>query len=439
MRSFLLSQDLVEVETPTLFKRTPGGAREFIVPTKQKDKFYSLVQSPQQFKQLLMVGGFNKYFQIARCYRDESGMSDRQPEFTQVDIEMAFTDAERIRGLCEALIKSSWPSSVPSLSDTDQFPKLTYAECMNNYGSDKPDLRITNSIVDLADFLKTCKSDFATSQLAEEKYVKALVFRKGDLPGGGLTKNQLQFLNTIAKEKVESKGWNAMTSYFTFDGVEIKGSLVRKLTGGDQKSMEKLKSSLSLEEGDIGVMTVSEQKTAALESLGAVRQHMIKCHMNLDPHNFKFLWVVDFPLFFPDGDKLESAHHPFTRPHEDDAHLLHDQPLKIRGQNFDLVLNGQEVGGGSMRIHDHEMQRYILEELLQEDTSLLEHLLEALSCGCPPHGGIALGLDRIIAILCKSRNIRDVIAFPKTSEGSDLMSNAPSNISDADKYFYHLK
>lgn len=406
MRNFLADNGFTEVETPTLFRRTPGGAREFIVPTHVEGQFYSLVQSPQQFKQLLMAGGLGKYFQIARCYRDEGSRPDRQPEFTQVDIELAFSNCERIQTLIEELLRSCWPDSraIPS----EPFPRLTYQDCMEKYGTDKPDLRFDNQIQHVSPSIMAL--GFEKSQFAEE-----------------ISKSSGRAIEKLVKNQFPG----VIVSYFekTIENTVICSA--SKFLPADAR--------LS---GDLGVITVSEDKNASLSALGKVRQIMSENYLVTKENDLKFCWVVDFPLFLPkeNGQSgLQSAHHPFTRPHDEDIDLLETEPEKIRGQHYDLVLNGQEIGGGSIRIHESHVQKLVLEEILKEDTTELDHMIEALNSGCPPHGGIALGLDRLVAIICKARSIRDVIAFPKTTGGKDLMSGSPAEIKKEDKDFYHIK
>lgn len=403
MRNFMIDNGFVEVETPTLFRRTPGGAREFLVPTHTPDHFYSLVQSPQQFKQLLMVGGIGRYFQVARCYRDEGSRPDRQPEFTQIDIELSFTDAEKVQELTETLIKASWPTPLPA----DPFPRITYKEAMEKYGSDKPDLRIDNQIENLGKYP------------SDGRFVKALWFRADQL--------KIEISKTALKKfEKEMKKMHENLVIVSMN----KDNLVKKVLPEDYE----------LKHGDdqVGFVVLGHQENQVQECLGKIRSRFCEQLVKLEENELRFLWVVDFPLFLQDEEKLESAHHPFTRPIEEDLHLLDSHPELVRGQHYDLVLNGYEIAGGSMRIHESHLQRKVLEDILNEDTSELNHMLEALTYGCPPHGGIALGLDRIMMIICNAQSIRDVIAFPKTLGGKDLMSGSPTTVQDQDKAYYHL-
>uniref|UniRef100_A0A665VRL5 Aminoacyl-transfer RNA synthetases class-II family profile domain-containing protein n=1 Tax=Echeneis naucrates TaxID=173247 RepID=A0A665VRL5_ECHNA len=362
MREYLCNvQGFVDVETPTLFKRTPGGAKEFVVPSREPGLFFSLPQSPQQFKQLLMVAGIDRYFQVARCYRDEGSKPDRQPEFTQVDIEMSFVDQTGIMSLVEGMLQHSWPAEKGSIKVP--FQTMTYEVAMRDYGVDKPDLRFNMKLIDITEIF-TVEVEFLRSALSQ--------------PGGSIQ-------------------------------AICVPSGARPLLGKLRLRCAEL-----------------------LESCGVSLR---------DPSAFHFLWVVDFPLFLPKEDEpeqLESAHHPFTAALLEDAHLLYTEPHKVRGQHYDLVLNGCEIGGGSIRIHKASEQLHVLKNILKEDPSLLSHLLEALDSGAPPHGGIALGLDRLTSIIVGADSIRDVIAFPKSFRGRDIMSRAPDTVSEEELKPYHI-
>ncbi|KAM6165288.1 aspartate--tRNA ligase, mitochondrial isoform 2-T2 [Erethizon dorsatum] len=385
MREYLCNlHGFVDVETPTLFKRTPGGAKEFLVPSRELGKFYSLPQSPQQFKQLLMIGGLDRYFQVARCYRDEGSRPDRQPEFTQIDIEMSFVDQTGIQSLIEGLLQYSWPSDKDPV--VIPFPSMTFAEALATYGTDKPDTRFGMEITDISDVFRNTKSGFLQDTLSKPQgTIKAICVREG--------------AKYLKRKDIES---------------------IRKCAA-DHFNQCSLLGKLRLECADL------------LEGRGVVLR---------DPTRFSFLWVVDFPLFLPKEDnpkELESAHHPFTAPHPSDGHLLYTEPEKVRSQHYDLVLNGNEIGGGSIRIHNAELQRYVLSTLLKEDVTLLSHLLQALDYGAPPHGGIALGLDRLMCLVTGAPSIRDVIAFPKSFRGHDLMSNAPESVPPEELKPYHIQ
>ncbi|XP_052800832.1 aspartate--tRNA ligase, mitochondrial-like isoform X2 [Mya arenaria] len=430
MREFLANQhDFVDVETPTLFRRTPGGAKEFVVPSRQKGMFYSLPQSPQQFKQLLMVGGLDRYFQVARCYRDEGTKPERQPEFTQLDIEMSFVDREGVIKLIEDLLVYSWPEDSPPVGIP--FPRLTYQQAMRLYGIDKPDTRFGWQIEDVTDAIKNCGNEVLLSRLQNTDSCATLIRIKG-------------FKENISKSTITKQRKKACTMLNDTKTLVyvIRDENREGEKGGGNSLLVKM---LNIAEDETVVMAVGSNM-APYEALGRMRlliaDHLESKGFQVRPKDaFNFLWVVDFPLFLPkeDGTGLEAAHHPFTDARPQDRELLFTEPHKVIGQHYDLVLNGSEIGGGSIRICDPAIQRYVIENILKEDSSELEHLLFALGTGCPPHGGIALGLDRLFAILCGTPSIRDVIAFPKSSAGNDLMSGSPAPVKQAELDFYHIQ
>ncbi|XP_012540759.2 aspartate--tRNA ligase, mitochondrial isoform X2 [Monomorium pharaonis] len=432
MREFLINEcSFVDVETPTLFKSTPGGAQEFVVPTRQPNHFYSLVQSPQQFKQLLMIGGLDRYFQVARCYRDESARHDRQPEFTQLDIEMSFVDRDGVMSLIENLLMYSWPEQ----SDFVKVPfKLTtYENAMEMYGIDQPDLRIPYQIQDLTHMFDLSVLKEAVQHEDNKQKVYALVFPQ---KSKYLTKSIRDELSKIRSDyfgatklvqlKIEGNSWRTQ-----LDKLKSKSGAIA----------ENILQYCKLQEGDAILLAIGHRMDA-LKLLGKLRIEFTNVleakGEQIRSSENEFLWVTDFPLFTFDGTTLESTHHPFTQPHPDDLKYLTTDPLKVRGLHYDLVLNGSEIAGGSIRIHDANLQRQIL-KMLNIDETKLSHMLEALMYGAPPHGGIAIGLDRLVCLLCKERSIRNVIAFPKTMEGRDLMSGAPDVISDELKSLYHIQ
>ncbi|KAB1260833.1 Aspartate--tRNA ligase; mitochondrial [Camelus dromedarius] len=436
MREYLCNlHGFVDVETPTLFKRTPGGAKEFVIPSREPGKFYSLPQSPQQFKQLLMVGGLDRYFQVARCYRDEGSRPDRQPEFTQIDIEMSFVDQTGIQSLIEGLVQYSWPNDKDPV--VVPFPSMTFAEALAGYGTDKPDTRFGMKIVDISDVFRNTEVRFLQDALSKPQgTVKAICIPEG---AKYLKRKDIESIRKSAADRFKqevlpvflkaSRNWNSPVGKLIMEEqglqlirlLEVQEEDVVLLTAGEREKACSLLGKLRLECADL------------LEAGGVVLR---------DPALFSFLWVVDFPLFLPKEEnpkELESAHHPFTAPHPSDVHLLYTEPQKVRSQHYDLVLNGSEIGGGSIRIHDAELQRYILATILKEDVKLLSHLLQALDCGAPPHGGIALGLDRLMCLITGAPSIRDVIAFPKSFRGHDLMSNAPDSIPPEELKPYHIQ
>ncbi|XP_031623397.1 aspartate--tRNA ligase, mitochondrial isoform X2 [Contarinia nasturtii] len=428
MREYLINAaGFVEVETPTLFRRTPGGAQEFVVPSQSPGEFYSLVQSPQQFKQMLMAGAIDRYFQIARCYRDESTSVNRQPEFTQLDIELSFTQPESVIKLIENVLSNSWPKNLPKIPTT--FEQMTYEHAMETYGSDKPDTRSTEFLL---------------------KNVTHLV-----KPKENSSKLNSAYAIVLPKEVAEPFK-NAYESILTQRRVQVKNIEFIQLKNDEhlEETIKKVNISVSpaiTEELKVNpddvIVVAFGNKLNVQEALGKIRLELIEKIVEAkgqlrDDDVFKFLWVVDFPLFLRNDEsgQLETAHHPFTAPHADDLHLLESRETmeQCRSLAYDLVLNGQEIGGGSIRIHNADLQRKILNDILKLNSDHLMHLIEALESGCPPHGGIALGIDRLISIMCKTNSIRDVIAFPKSSGGKDLLSHAPCKISDEELQLYHL-
>lgn len=437
MREFLCNENgFVDVETPTLFRRTPGGAREFVVPTHHPGKFYSLPQSPQQFKQLLMVGGIDRYFQIAKCYRDEGAKPDRQPEFTQVDIEMSFVDMEGVMSLTEQLLAASWPESKAKFNLP--FPRLSFNETMALYGTDKPDTRFGFHLKDISASLQNSGIHFIDKILSlPDGSVQAVVVEQATKY---FTKKDLTSLQEFVQS--ESKISTALAVIKIGENAQWQSPISNYL---QPKLKEDLCSQLNIKPLDL-ILLVGGPGYEPHVLLGKLRllcANILESKgVNLrDPNEFNFLWILNFPLFLPseDGKGLEAAHHPFTAPMSEDAELLYTQPQEVRGQHYDLVLNGNEIGGGSIRIHSAKEQKFVLEKILKEDSSQLQHLLTALDSGCPPHGGIALGLDRLLAIICHEPSIRDVIAFPKSHDGKDPMSKAPATISIEDQNYYHIQ
>ena len=426
-RQFMDEQGFLEVETPTLFKSTPEGAREFLVPNRREPgTFYALPQSPQQFKQILMVAGLEKYFQLARCYRDEDLRADRQPEFTQVDIEMSFIEREDIYQLIEGLLKRVWKTAL-NLDIPTPFKRISFEEALNRYGIDKPDTRFGMELVDFTEEFKTSTFKVFSGAIANGGVVKALN-AKGL---AGATQGQLETMTEYAKS-FGAKG----LAYIKVENGEWKSPIVKFFSDTEKSA---LIAKLKIEEGDL-ILFAADQWLTACEILGKIRLYCADVlkgqgKLAIDSQQFNFLWVIEFPLlgFDREQNRWYSSHHPFTAPVADDIPLLKSDPKKVRGQHYDVVVNGVELGGGSIRIHQPDVQKTIFEELLAippEETKLrFGYMLDAFKYGAPPHGGIALGFDRLIAILCGTPSIRDVIAFPKTAKGTDLMTNSPSTVS----------
>jgi aspartyl-tRNA synthetase len=426
-RFFMDEQGFLEVETPTLFKSTPEGAREFLVPSRiNPGQFYALPQSPQQFKQILMVGGIERYFQLARCYRDEDLRADRQPEFTQVDIEMSFIDREDIYALIEGLLKRIWKTAL-NMDIQTPFKRMSFNEAISRFGVDKPDTRFGMELVDLTEDFRSSAFKVFSGTVANGGVVKAINAK-------GLacaTQGQIDTMTETAK----SFGARGL-AFIKVEGGEWKSPIV-KFFGEAEKAA--LTSKLKIEEGDL-ILFAADQWLAASEILGKLRLYcadLLKSQgkLSIPADRFDFLWVVDFPLlsFDKEQNRWYSSHHPFTAPVAEDIGFLKTDPKKVRGQHYDIVVNGVELGGGSIRIHQPEVQKTVFEEVLQispEETKLrFGYMLEAFRYGAPPHGGIALGFDRLIATLCGTSSIRDVIAFPKTAKGTCLMTDSPSPVS----------
>ncbi len=425
-RVYFDEQGFLEVETPTLFKSTPEGAREFLVPSRiHPGSFYALPQSPQQFKQILMVGGVEKYFQLARCYRDEALRADRQLEFTQIDLEMSFIEREDIYNLIEGLLKRIWKTAL-NVEIPTPFPRLSFQEALNRFGIDKPDSRFGFELVDLTEEFRGSKFKVFGEAVTTGGVVKA-VNAKGL---AGATQGQLDALTEIAKG-IGAKG----LAFIKVEGGEWKSPIVKFFSETEKAALTR---KAGVEEGDL-VLFAAGPWLASCEILGRIRLYcadLLKAQgrLAIAADRFDFLWVVDFPLlsFDKEQNRWYSSHHPFTAPVAEDIPLLAADPKKVRGQHYDVVVNGWELGGGSIRIHQPELQKTIFEQVLQIPSDVVKarfgYMLEAFRYGAPPHGGIALGFDRLIAILCGTPSIRDVIAFPKTAKGTDLMTDAPAPV-----------
>ena len=436
-RDYLDENGFLDVETPELFKSTPEGAREFLVPSRlNPGEFYALVQSPQQYKQMLMVAGIERYYQMARCFRDEDLRADRQPEFTQIDIEMSFIDREDMYQLIEGLFKRIWKDVI----DVDlelPFPRISYQQAMNQYGVDKPDTRFDLKIEDFSDTFKDAEFKVFSGAIKNGGVVKA--FNANGL--ADITQGELKSLEDAAVS-MGAKG----LAYIKAEGNEWK-SPVLKFFSEKEKSI--LKERLNIEEGDLIFFAATEWEQACA-ILGRVRldsaQYLCKRGLLSIPDNqYNFLWVTDFPLILFDQEeqRYASAHHPFTSPIAEDIPKLDSDPRSVRGQHYDVVLNGSEIGGGSIRIHQPDLQKKVFEDVLkispEEVNKRFGYMLKAFHYGAPPHGGIAIGFDRLVAIITGCTSIRDVIAFPKTQKGQCLMTESPSTVTDKQLGDLHIK
>jgi aspartyl-tRNA synthetase len=425
-RVFFDEQGFLEVETPILFKSTPEGAREFLVPNRREPgTFYALPQSPQQFKQILMVAGVERYYQLARCFRDEDQRADRQLEFTQIDIEMSFIEREDIYNLVEGLLKRVWKTAL-GMDIPVPFKRISFEEAMNRFGIDKPDSRFGMELVDMTEDFRGSSFKVFSGAVANGGVVKALKARGL----AGATQGQIETMTEYAKS-FGAKG----LAFIKVEGGEWKSPIVKFFSDTEKSALTK---KLDIQEGDL-ILFAADQWLSACEILGKIRLYCAEVltaqgKLTIDPKRFDFLWVVDFPLlsFDKEQNRWYSSHHPFTAPVAEDIPLLKSDPKKVRGQHYDIVVNGVELGGGSIRIHQRDVQKTIFEQLLQISPEMVDarfgYMLEAFKYGAPPHGGIALGFDRLNAILCGTPSIRDVIAFPKTAKGTDLMTEAPAAI-----------
>ena len=418
-RNFLSSQNFLEIETPILMKSTPEGARDFLVPSRlHKGKFYALPQSPQTYKQLLMVSGFDRYFQIVKCFRDEDFRADRQPEFTQIDIEMSFIDQEDIIRLGTELVKHIW-KDILDVDLDENFPIMSYEKAMNEYGSDKPDLRFDMKLIDFDRYVQRSSFNTFLKIIDDGGLTKAIVCPNAQ----NYSRKVIDELTDYLKTYFDVKG----LAWFKINNGQFEGGISKFFDNELQKEIIK---DLSLEDSQI-IFLMGDNKKRTIQSMGALRLKLGERENLIDKNSWKPLWVVDFPLFEKENDQYFSLHHPFTSPHPNDIELLNSEPENIRSLGYDIVMNGYELGGGSIRIHDRKIQENIFNILgisKDEAKEKFGFLLDAFKYGAPPHGGMAFGFDRIVMLLAGSNQIRDVIAFPKTTSATSLMDNSPSNV-----------
>ena len=430
-RNYLSDQGFIEVETPILCKSTPEGARDYLVPSRiSEGTFYALPQSPQLYKQLLMISGMEKYFQIARCFRDGDLRADRQPEFTQIDIEMSFVEEEDVWEMTEGLMRKIF-REIKGI-DLEPFLRLPYEECMAKYGSDKPDLRFDMECHNISEVFRNTEFKLFAQILEQNGIVQALVVKQGSSRFSRKELDQLQ-------EYVKVYGAKAL-AYLKYGEDGISGSVAKVLSDEEKAAIQ---TALQVENGDL-VFMIADQTHTAQTALGALRQKLGHQLDLIDENVYRFLWVTNFPMFeySAEEDRYVAAHHPFTAPNEEDVDKLMNDPQHCYSRAYDLVVNGYELLSGSIRIHDQKLQEKVFEAIgmsMEEAHNKFGFFLDAFQYGTPPHGGVGIGLERLVMLLANTDNIRDVVAFPKTASAADLMSDAPSPVYEQQLDELHLK
>ena len=430
-RKFFNENDFLEIETPVLCKSTPEGARDYLVPSRvNKGTFYALPQSPQIYKQLLMVSGFERYFQIAKCFRDEDLRADRQPEFTQIDVEMSFVNEEDVMDLGEHLVASIF-KEVKGIDIKLPLMRMKYDEAMDKYGSDKPDLRFGMEIEDLTEIFKNTEFGLFKNAIDNNGIINGIVVKNA---AGIYSRKELDKLTEFVKT-YKAEG----LAYLKFDN-EVTGSVAKAVT---EEELTNIKSSLNIQNNDLLLITFGKKNIVKV-SLGALRCKLARDLNLINKEDYKLLWVVDFPSFewSEEENRYVSCHHPFTMPKDEDVDKLLTDKANCYSKAYDIVINGYEAGGGSIRIHDEDVQRKMFEALgltMETAKEKFGYFLEAFEYGAPPHGGYACGLDRIVMLLSKTDNIRDVIAFPKTASASDLMSECPNVVDESQLKELHIR
>lgn len=422
-RDYFSEQGFTEVETPMLIKSTPEGARDYLVPSRvNQGHFYALPQSPQTYKQLLMVGGTDRYMQIVKCFRDEDLRADRQPEFTQIDLEMSFVDVDDVIEVQEGFLKRVF-KKLKGIDIATPFPRMSYEEAMRRYGSDKPDIRFGFELCDITELVKDCEFKVFTDAIAAGGSVRGICARGAS---ESYTRKKIDKLT----EAVKSYGAKGLV-WMKVSEDEVTSS-VNKFFSPEQ--LKSIAHAMEAQAGDL-ILIVSDRDKVVFDSLGFLRRHIAEQMGLLKDEDYKFLWVVDFPLFEYDEetDSYQAMHHPFTSPKEEDAELLKTNPIAAKANAYDIVLNGVELGGGSIRIHDRQMQEDMFKALNMDEETINEKfgfLVEAFKYGTPPHGGLAYGLDRLVMLLTGEKSIREVIAFPKNQNAQCMVSEAPGRVDE---------
>ena len=430
-RDYYAENGFVDVETPILVKPTPEGARDYLVPSRvHPGKFYALPQSPQIYKQLLMVSGYDRYFQLARCFRDEDLRADRQPEFTQIDTEMSFVTADDVMRMHEGFLKRMWKEFL-GIELTGDFPRMTYKEAMERYGSDKPDTRFGFEIRDLSDIVKGTDFIVFASALENGGSVRAINVKGG----ASFSRKEIDKLVDFVKT-YRARG---LAYYKIAENGDVSSSFASKIA---PEMMTAICDRMEAENGDL-ILVVADKNKVVFDALGALRCECAKKMGLLKSDDFKFLWIVEFPLleYSEEDGRFYAMHHPFTAPMDEDLPYIDSDPGRVRAKAYDIVLNGYELGGGSIRIHDQEMQKKMFEVLgmtLDEAEAKFGFLLEAFKYGVPPHGGLAFGFDRLVMLALGIDDIRDVIAFPKVQNASELMSKCPGEADPKDLEVLHI-